>query len=128
MIFDTIQNCEQYFKLHPQYEKAFAFLKQAMAEFPATGKHEIDGDKLFASVQAYNTLTEDGKMEAHEKYIDIQCMLSGEEIIGVAPISTEKTLTQDKAENDVWFYECKTSNGSSTEYRKFRWLLYGSSH
>jgi YhcH/YjgK/YiaL family protein len=35
-------------------------------------------------------------------------MLEGKEIIGVAPVSTEKKLVEAKEENDVWFYECRT--------------------
>ena len=105
MIFDTIQNCEQYFKLHPNYEKAFAFLKNAMKNFPETGKHEIDGEALFASVQAYNTLTEDGKMEAHEKYVDIQFIVSGKETMYVNDITKSELTDAYREDWDAAFYK-----------------------
>ena len=105
MIFDTIKNCEQYFNLHPNYEKAFAFLKDAMKQFPETGKHEIDGDNLFASVQAYNTLTEDGKMEAHEKYVDIQFIVSGKETMYVNDIEKSELTDAYREDWDAAFYK-----------------------
>ncbi len=105
MIFDTIKHCEQYFNLHPAYEKAFAFLKDAMEAFPATGKHEIDGDKLFASVQAYNTQTDEGKMEAHEKYIDIQFIVSGKETMYVNDIEKSELTDAYREDWDAAFYK-----------------------
>ncbi len=105
MIFDTIANCEQYFGLHPQYEKAFSFLKDAMKQFPQPGKHEIDGEALFASVQAYNTLTEDGNMEAHEKYIDIQFIVSGKETMYVNDITKAQLTDAYREDWDAAFYK-----------------------
>ena len=105
MIFDTIQNCEQYYKLHPNYEEAFAFLKRAMEQFPEPGKHEILGDELFASVQAYHSITDDGKMEAHEKYIDIQFIVSGKETMYVNDIAKSKLTDAYREDWDAAFYE-----------------------
>ena len=105
MIFDTLKNCEQYVSLHPQYEKAFSYLKQAMKSFPESGKQAIDGDKLFASVQEYQTLTEDGKMEAHEQYIDIQCVISGKEIMYVEDIEKAELTDAYREDWDAAFYK-----------------------
>ncbi|MBP3448394.1 MAG: YhcH/YjgK/YiaL family protein [Clostridia bacterium] len=105
MIFDNLKNCEQYFGLHPLYKKAFAFLKEASENFPATGKHEIDGDRLFASVQAYDTLTEDGKMEAHENYIDIQLVVSGKETMYVKDITKAELTDAYREDWDAAFYK-----------------------
>ena len=62
---------------------------------------------MFARVLNYETHRE-GFYETHDQYIDIQYMVEGEEIIGVADISEDKELTEAKEENDVWFYDCKT--------------------
>ena len=59
-------------------------------------------------VQSYDTDPSKTVSESHRKYIDIQFMVEGEEIIGVADISEDKELTEAKEENDVWFYDCKT--------------------
>lgn len=107
MIFDTLTNVKNYKGLGRVYT-ALEFL--ANTDFSTTdlGRYELDEDNIFYMVQNYDTDPEKTVSEAHEKYIDIQCMLDGEEIIGVAPISAEKTLVEAKPENDVWFYNCKT--------------------
>lgn len=105
MIFDNIKNCERYVTLHPAYKKAFSFLKEAFQNFPETGKHEIDGENLFASVQAYNTVTEDGKMEAHEQYIDIQFMVSGKETMYVKDIEKAELSDAYREDWDAAFYQ-----------------------
>ncbi|MBQ1183458.1 MAG: YhcH/YjgK/YiaL family protein, partial [Clostridia bacterium] len=46
--------------------------------------------------------------ELHEKYIDIQLIVSGKEVIGVAPIEIDKELVEAKPEKDVWKYTCET--------------------
>ena len=104
MIYDTIKNCEQYVSLHKNYEKAFAFLKQAMEQFPKVGKHEIDGENLFASVQEYQTSLEDGKMEAHQAYIDIQFLVSGREVMYVNDIEKSTQTDAYREDWDAAFY------------------------
>ena len=107
MIFDTLQNIENYKGLGRVYT-ALEFLAKTDFSKTELGRYELDGDNIFYMVQNYDTDPDKTVSEAHKKYIDIQCMLEGEEIIGVAPVSCEKTLTEAKEENDVWFYECKT--------------------
>ena len=53
------------------------------------GRFDIDGSHLYALVQEYPTKPiEQGKWEAHRKYIDIQYMVSGKERMGFANINT----------------------------------------
>ena len=56
-------------------------------------------------MQSYDSKPADAcKIEAHRKYIDIQCVLKGRELFGVADLSTQ-TLYEDKfEEKDVAFY------------------------
>ena len=105
MIVGNIKDCAQYFALHPKYREAFSFLQNAMKQFPAPGKYELDGEKLFASVQAYRTLTEDGKMEAHRAYIDIQFLVFGKEIMYTKDIT--KAVLEDayREDCDAAFYQ-----------------------
>ena len=87
MIFDHVKNCEQYYSLHKNFEKAFDFIKRAVAENLPVGKYEIDGKDLYASVQEYQAKApEDGKFEGHRNYIDIQYIVSGIETIEVVDI------------------------------------------
>ncbi len=107
MIFDTVDNIKNYEGLGRVYQ-ALEFLKQTDFTKIELGRYELDSDNIFYMVQNYDTDPDKTVAEAHEKYIDIQCMLEGEEIIGVAPIGSKKTLVEAKEENDVWFYDCKT--------------------
>ena len=107
MIFDTLKNVDNYKGLGGVYD-ALKFLSETDFSKIELGRYELDGDNIFYMVQSYDTDPDKTISEAHKKYIDIQYMVEGEEIIGVADISEEKELTEAKEENDVWFYNCKT--------------------
>ena len=85
MIISNIndQMIENYKKLHPRFEKAFTALKELAAGNPDIGRYDIDGDNIYAMVQEYETKpSAEKKFEIHKEYIDIQYIISGEEIIG----------------------------------------------
>ena len=108
MIIDKIENCALYYGAHPNFEKAFAFIKKAVAENLAVGKYELDGKNLFASVQEYNTKEEQAaRFEGHEKYIDIQYIVSGAEYVEVTDIAKAQPITEYNEEKDVQFYQAK---------------------
>lgn len=107
MIFDTLKNIKNYEGLGRVYT-ALQFLAKTDFNNVELGRYELDGDNIYYMVQSYDTDPDKTIAEAHKKYIDIQFMVKGEELIGVAPIDCEKTETQAIPENDVWFYECKT--------------------
>ena len=107
MIFDTLTNVDNYKGLGRVYT-ALKFLSETDFSKTELGRYELDGDNIFYMVQSYDTDPSKTVSESHRKYIDIQFMVEGEEIIGVADISSEKELTEAKEENDVWFYNCKT--------------------
>ena len=109
MIFDTLNNVDNYKGLGRVYT-ALKFLSETDFTEIDLGRYELDGDNIFYMVQSYDTDPDKTISEAHKKYIDIQFMVKGEEIIGVADISSEKELTEAKEENDVWFYNCKTES------------------
>jgi YhcH/YjgK/YiaL family protein len=106
MIIDKIENCQLYYGAHPNFEKAFAFIKKALAENLPVGKYELDGKNLFASVQEYNTKEEQlARFEGHEKYIDIQYIVSGAEYVEVTDIAKAQSITPYNEEKDVEFYQ-----------------------
>ena len=80
---------DNYALCHKRLPEALAALKKLAGENPADGKYVIDGENIFASVMTYDTLPEsEKKFEIHEKYIDIQYIIEGEEIIGEAKLDT----------------------------------------
>ncbi len=82
-----------YFKNKERWNKAFTFLKNSDLLKLETKRYDIDGDNLFATISEYKTKDpETTNFEAHRKYIDIQYVISGEETMNVAPLSTVKEV------------------------------------
>ena len=105
MILDHVRNGAQYFALHEKFEEAFAFLARAEQEALPVGKYELDGDRLYAMVQEYETKDPaDGVYEGHEKYIDIQYVIAGKEQIDVTDIENVKATTAYDPERDFALY------------------------
>lgn len=105
MIVDVLKNSGRYIGLNPGFSKAFAFLEAAQKELPEVGRHEIDGDKVYAIVQQYDTVPAAAtKWEAHKKYIDIQFILSGTEIISWDTIENLPEGVTFNEEKDCFVY------------------------
>jgi YhcH/YjgK/YiaL family protein len=82
-----------YFKNKERWDKAFSFLKNSDLSKLELKRYDIDGDNLYAPVSEYLTKNEeDARYEAHQKYIDIQYVISGVEQMGVAPIAQKKDV------------------------------------
>ncbi len=104
MIADSIQNSSRY-PFGPEWNAAFEFLKTLTPE-TKTGKRLIQGNDLFAGIDSYNTkLRADAKLETHRKYVDIQVLLSGTEVIEIFP-KQELTVSEPyNPDRDVEFYQ-----------------------
>lgn len=82
-----------YYKNPERWNKAFRFLKENDLLTLSPGRHDIDGDNLYVSITDYETREPDSvRYEAHMKYIDIQYVASGSEMIGIAPLSDVETV------------------------------------
>ncbi len=70
------------------------------------GRVEIDGNAIFALIQEYQTVpSKEKKPEAHRKYIDIQYVFQGSEIIGYGLESPAIEIAEDRlAEKDLLLY------------------------
>ena len=107
MIFDRKENINNYKDLGKVYT-ALKFMAETDFTKMPLGRYELDGDNIYYMVQNYDTNPDKTVAEAHKKYIDIQYIVRGREVIAVAPIQSEKTEVEAKEEKDVWFYECET--------------------
>ena len=86
MILDNLENLRSYFPLHHGFAKAFDFLCRADLNVLQPGKYTIDGENIFAIiVNEKGKDKEDGSLEIHRKYIDIQFVLSGTDEMGWKP-------------------------------------------
>ncbi len=71
------------------FEAAFRFLETLDVNTP-DGTFEIRGRDVYAMVQSYETLPGmPEKIEAHQKYADIQYTISGEEKLAWTPYTAE---------------------------------------
>lgn len=106
MIMDNLKNADKYEKLNNHFQKAFQFLMNTNLEELSAGRHEIDGDNVFANVQEYETNPiEQTGWESHAKYIDIQFVVKGKEKIGWCDID-KLTIKEDRSKtSDAIFYE-----------------------
>lgn len=95
----------------PRMEAAFAALERIAAAPPDDGKHEVDGDNVFVMVQRYTPRpVEQGKYEAHRKYVDIQVLVSGRERMGVLPLDGLRVETEYSDEKDVILFHRPDDN------------------
>ncbi len=107
IIIDKLQRAEDYYDMHPAFEKAFAFLRQnGLAELPAD-RHEIDGDRLFCMIsKGPGRSRAEAKLEAHRKYVDIQYVIAGTDEMGFKPTADCKlTDTSYDADKDIEFFK-----------------------
>ena len=87
MIADIIRNAHLYRRLSPRIALAFDYLRELNSRSAVVGTFKIDGSRVYAMVQEYETLPlTQGAWEAHRRYIDLQCVLAGTERVGYAPI------------------------------------------
>lgn len=81
MVLDKLSRLGNYEGICAGALKAADFLKTVDIKNFETGKVVLDGEDLFASLQQYEITEDNKKWEYHKKYIDIQCILEGEEVI-----------------------------------------------
>ncbi len=105
MIIDQLKNASQYFGAHPRLESAFKYLRNTDLAKIEAGRYEIQGTDIFVLVQNYDSKAkEKGRWEAHRKYIDIQYVYKGTELIGYAPIDTLQAGAYDEGK-DFWEFK-----------------------
>jgi YhcH/YjgK/YiaL family protein len=105
MIIDKLSNSHLYCGLGERINSAFEYLKNTDFSKIEPGKYEIDGDDIFAILAEYNTKDEnEGKPEAHKKYIDVQFVAKGKELMCYAPLVNQKVIDEYNEQNDITFF------------------------
>ncbi len=92
-------NCYPYGSV---WNTAFGFL-DSITSGAEEKKYEIQGDDIYAIIASYNT-KEPHKLEAHREYVDIQCLLEGQEIIESTALNGLTVDIPYDSEKDVEFY------------------------
>lgn len=105
MIIDNIKNAEKYVKLHPSFKAAFEALFEITPETPDE-KITVDGDNIFVNLATYtNKNVDECLFESHKKYIDIQYVITGGELIDVCEADNLKATDDRLDTDDIAFYE-----------------------
>ncbi len=103
-----IEEFAAHYKAHPErWEKLFSFLaNEDLAALPL-GLQVVDENMKY-NVQEYETRPTVGRKllyEKHCEYIDVQCVLSGEELHGARKIQYGEVVTPYSEERDIAMYE-----------------------
>lgn len=100
MIIDQLKNASLYLGVNEKLAAAFHYLENIDPSSINPGKYEIDGSNIYALVQRYVTKPrENGLWEAHRKYIDVQYIVNGVELIGYANLESLKAGEYDEAKD-----------------------------
>jgi YhcH/YjgK/YiaL family protein len=104
MIVSDLETAGRQLVPSPGIEKGLGFLARPGVAALADGKYEIDGDRVFAIVQRYETAAAaEPRFEAHRKYIDLQFLAAGAEVMGWAPLGRLAVTEPYDAEKDICF-------------------------
>ena len=80
MVIDYCKNTEIYESINTGFRAAFMFIKNYNAKDFQEGKILIDGDRVYAIINQYQTcLPEEKDWETHQDYIDIHYIIDGKE-------------------------------------------------
>lgn len=104
MICDKLDHLETYTAISERLAKGLRLLKETDFSSMEPGRYEVDGNELYFMVQSYQSKEKNDTPEAHKKYIDIQYILEGEELIGVGGLSEMTEEVTANPESDYWLY------------------------
>lgn len=86
MITDTLKNITVYTALGARMARAIQFIVDNNIESLSEGRHEIEGNDIYATVWSGALRNaDDAKIETHRLYTDIQVVLQGTETFGWTP-------------------------------------------
>ena len=112
MIKDSLKRANTYYGISKNLKTGFEWIKNNDLKNMPDGRYEIT-DKIYANLQSYLT-KDNAPYEAHREYIDIQYMVTGEELSGVTDYSNCSTTEQYNKEKDIEFLK----NNSNEQFHQ----------
>lgn len=106
MIYGNLNNDKDLIVFLPEaLKKGILFLKETDLLNCEAGEYEIQGRDIYANIIDTQTKNKEYiRPEVHRKYIDIQCLCKGSEIIGFARDCDKNIVSEELLEKDVIFY------------------------
>ncbi len=107
MILDSVKSFEKYKGLVPGFDKVYEFLRKNDLNKLEEGRHEIDGNRVFCTIESGELRgfdMESCPLEIHDSYIDIHVLLDGAESFGIKDrcLCVDKEAKYDQ-EKDIAF-------------------------
>ena len=102
MIFDTLENLKNYKGISVNFDKAVESIMAGDYLNASEGRHDVDGDNVYFNVQE-DLLTREVSetcFENHQKYIDVQLIVDGEEKFGYSARKVLKERNNYDSEKD----------------------------
>ncbi len=98
----------------PRLKQALDYISTARSQDLADGRYEVDGERMYVLVQSYETLlaNEFAKYEAHRRYIDVQYISEGVEMMGWAPLDQMQVNSEYNPDKDVVLGTCPIHTAS----------------
>lgn len=125
MILDSLEHASRYDSLGPAFARAFEFLAAGGLDALPEGRHEIDGEAVYAIVASYQTQPAQSKqLEAHRRYADIQVLLRGEEAILWAPLQGLETEVAYQPDKDIVFFRDPAAGSTPLPMRPGLFALF----
>ncbi len=129
MIYDKLSNVKNYKGISKNIDTALDFLENLDSKTFTIGKNEIYGSDVFVMYAEYTPLDhKDGFGETHEKYIDIQLVLSGKEYLRACPTSELKITKEYNPETDLKFFSLEDGINFPLEPGLFCMIMPGEYH
>ena len=111
MYFAPISQATKYNYLDDKFQAAYKWLAETDLDNTPAGSYPVC-EGVTANVQEYTTFpASEGSFETHDKFFDIQYVISGKEQFGVCK-REGLILKEDHPENDLKFYEEPAMSGT----------------
>lgn len=105
MILDQLDSALVYGALGQRIMIGLSLLNEESVCNAEPGKYDVEGENIFYMLDEYETKpAEEGRLEIHRKYLDIQYIVSGAECIGFAPLEGLTEEAPYDVEKDLAFY------------------------
>jgi|LGVF01.1.fsa_nt_gb YhcH/YjgK/YiaL family protein len=108
MILDRIENTNLYYGISNRIKIALEYISNTDFSKLETGTYDIVKGEIFAIVNRYQTVAANSeKLEAHKKYIDVQFVYEGNELIGFSSKNNQQVFQEYDEEEDYELYDEK---------------------
>lgn len=106
MIISTISQSYRYVGLHPLFNQLFDYINKTELSRLKPGRYDIAKEKLFAIVEHVPAREKEAaKLEVHQRYIDLQLVLQGDETMGWKPLADcQNPMAEYSKERDIRFF------------------------